>query len=864
MSLFVLREGYQVVTTSAGGRIVHLRTGDSRDLSPEEVQLFARATAGGVDAKDPKLRSLVRKFASLGLLVTSSAPPAASGSSTAVAAATPPSSGAPPAVSTATTSTADVSSKLSPPSIGSVAAATAASATGPWALTPPASKGQQPEPTRPPAVAPPKPKPEDIVRLFRADLKVSRRTSSALFDLTDPITGKSFPLYDFEVSLTRMLDGRRRYSDVLEAGQRLGIPVNLESLLQFIRQLEIYGFLAPPGLQLSDARKSMRAPRQKWDESIRALFQSGLRMHRQGRYAEAANYFEAMLEQDKQNAEALDMLEQVRQRLSIGAGPGKEVVPLRADPAQVSFEELLLDDDVTLLPEGSELSGPAPSRATERMPSPAPPLARPLPEASRPPETAASPAQPEMAGLSETTGLVETTAPAATPTAQPETLVRPETMSAPQTTIWSDTDRADIAARSDTIVRPDTIARADPAARPDAMAEPETTERAEGAGLSETTLRLETGTRPEATALPETTLLPDSATLRGASFESIPYPVVRDHRVRSAERARTGPEPRRTRWVLLGIVTAIAAASVAAWYFLSLGFDVTPDATHVRVSKKRSAPKKLGAPSSALASPLPDGGNVVVLAASVHSDLAASDAAAAARPDAGPAQEAKVSFAAGATADAGQSSASAKADAGQLLARGEPEPTPVAPVVAVGSADASVARPAIGRGLEGADARQMTLGWVTTKIENRGRVTMGELLAPADGNVSWKASPQQRVRRGEIVGSLQPHGDGEELLLKAPKDGLFMPKPRDKTEVKKDEQLAAIVYHEAYLQASVADASPEPGWPCEVFQQGSGTKASCKIITVVKRGAKHFVTATTEPTWFDTADDARLRVSAPR
>src|SRR5260370_1427443 len=70
MSLFVLREGYQVLTTSAGGRIVHLRTGDALDLSPEEVQLFARATAGGVDAKDPKLRSLVRKFASLGLLVS--------------------------------------------------------------------------------------------------------------------------------------------------------------------------------------------------------------------------------------------------------------------------------------------------------------------------------------------------------------------------------------------------------------------------------------------------------------------------------------------------------------------------------------------------------------------------------------------------------------------------------------------------------------------------------------------------------------------------------------------------------------------------------------------------------------------------
>ena len=59
MSLFVLRDGYRIVTTPSGARVVHVRTGGSIELSSEEVLLFARATAGGVDSKDPQLRSVI-------------------------------------------------------------------------------------------------------------------------------------------------------------------------------------------------------------------------------------------------------------------------------------------------------------------------------------------------------------------------------------------------------------------------------------------------------------------------------------------------------------------------------------------------------------------------------------------------------------------------------------------------------------------------------------------------------------------------------------------------------------------------------------------------------------------------------------
>jgi hypothetical protein len=141
---------------------------------------------------------------------------------------------------------------------------------------------------------------------------------------------------------------------------------------------------------------------------------------------------------------------------------------------------------------------------------------------------------------------------------------------------------------------------------------------------------------------------------------------------------------------------------------------------------------------------------------------------------------------------------------------------------------------------------------------------MGEVIAPSDGIVSWNASANQRVRRGEAIGSLQDTSASGERSLVAPKDGLFIPKVRNGSAVVAGEKLAAIVYHEAYLQAYVANAQPEPSWSCEVYHASSSDRASCKIVEVIKRGSRSFVTATTEPIWFDSADDARVRVCPPR
>jgi hypothetical protein len=334
MSLFVLREGYRVNATSAGARVVHHSTGKTVDLAPEELQVFARATAGGIDARDPQVRAVIRKFVQLGILVSAreneqAARQASSAAQREVAKSVGSTSGVRYRlrVRPSNEKRADVPSPKAPPSVAS----------------PPEAPPSETPPSESPAA---KPSPEDAVRLFRRDLSIARRPSSSLFDVTDPVSGKTFPLYDFEASIARMLDGRRRYSEIVEAGQRLGIPINFASLVLFLRQLEVYGFLAASGSHLEESRDaSVWAPSRGWDEALRALFQSGLKMHRHGRYAEAANYFEAMLQQDPQNPEAAEMLEQARQRMSNPVLDEEQESAQESDPSQVSLSELVLDDN---------------------------------------------------------------------------------------------------------------------------------------------------------------------------------------------------------------------------------------------------------------------------------------------------------------------------------------------------------------------------------------------------------------------------------------------------------------------------------------------------------------------------------------
>ncbi len=291
MALFVLREGFRVVSTPNGGRVVHQRTGDSLDLSPSEVQLLARAEAGGVDPEEPGLKSMARKLAGLGLLVRARPKEA---------------------VGQPMPEAAEIAIDFD------FAPADEPSAPPPWLEA------------------------DDLVPAFRADLQ-SAMAENGLFNVSDPASGKTFQLYDFEISLARMLDGQRRAREVVEAGQRLGIPVSYQSLGQFVRQLERYGFVRPPGEpQPERAEGTTFPPREKWDDSVRQLYQGGLKHFRESRYAEAESYFQAMLEQEPGSREAEQMLAQARAQLAAAPAKAASATAALADPSDEQTEAAAL------------------------------------------------------------------------------------------------------------------------------------------------------------------------------------------------------------------------------------------------------------------------------------------------------------------------------------------------------------------------------------------------------------------------------------------------------------------------------------------------------------------------------------------
>ena len=354
MALFTLRTGYRVETTPTGGRVVHVRTGDALELNFVEVQLLARAAAGGLAGEDPAFRPVIRKLTSLGLLEKVASgedmkvppPPGAKYTSglwilpgkdpLAGIKDPPPAEGEPRRVSVdpdppvlelissempvtmlseslapnepepepaqpSKGSDAEVSFEMLPPSPEDEPVAEADQVT----LPAPDVKEPQTEPA--PAGPPPPPNPDEPVPTFRADLKLTSH-AGGLYDVTDTARGKTFSFYDFELSIARMLNGRRSYKEVVVAANRLGIPVNLESLGQFVRQVERYGFVAPKGTKLEVAPEdSIWGKREKWDEGVRTLFQSGLRLTRHARYREAAPYFEAILQNDPENPEPLEV-----------------------------------------------------------------------------------------------------------------------------------------------------------------------------------------------------------------------------------------------------------------------------------------------------------------------------------------------------------------------------------------------------------------------------------------------------------------------------------------------------------------------------------------------------------------------------
>lgn len=158
--------------------------------------------------------------------------------------------------------------------------------------------------------------PSDLVPSLRPDLKIAKsEKSKGLLEVTDPVRGQTFSLYDFEVSIARMLNGKRTAAQIIDAAAKIGIPVTLESLRKFLRQLRAYHFLMERPAEPVNLAGGTWSPRSQWKPEVRELFQSALRKFRAGKAEEATDYIVALLQIDPDNGEARELQQRINLKL---------------------------------------------------------------------------------------------------------------------------------------------------------------------------------------------------------------------------------------------------------------------------------------------------------------------------------------------------------------------------------------------------------------------------------------------------------------------------------------------------------------------------------------------------------------------
>ncbi|MBL8957325.1 MAG: HlyD family efflux transporter periplasmic adaptor subunit [Myxococcaceae bacterium] len=126
--------------------------------------------------------------------------------------------------------------------------------------------------------------PNDLVPKLRGDVVFSRRptgTGAEVIHIRPIGHGESTRLHGFELSLARLLDGRRTAEDVVGRANRIGLPLSLSALDAFIRHLQGHGLLARSAGEASSP-VSPWSLRDEWDEGVRMQFQAALKALRRG------------------------------------------------------------------------------------------------------------------------------------------------------------------------------------------------------------------------------------------------------------------------------------------------------------------------------------------------------------------------------------------------------------------------------------------------------------------------------------------------------------------------------------------------------------------------------------------------------
>ncbi|MCC6332782.1 MAG: hypothetical protein IT380_02195, partial [Myxococcales bacterium] len=226
---------------------------------------------------------------------------------------------------------------------------------------------------------------DDAAPALRGDLLIEKPAGTkGVLQVTDPLKNRSFTLYDFEVSIARLLDGKRTAGQVIDAAARIGIPVTLESLRKFVRQLRGYRFIDERRLtgEVPVAAVAPPAPApasDAWTPELRELFESAQRLWRQGKPDHALEYLGALLDVST----ALEEPRELKARIEAERA-GEVLVDLNFDSLHGTPNPLFDARSApapAAAPESAEppwLSAASPPGAA-RLPGASPPRAAPVP-----------------------------------------------------------------------------------------------------------------------------------------------------------------------------------------------------------------------------------------------------------------------------------------------------------------------------------------------------------------------------------------------------------------------------------------------------------------------------------------------------
>jgi hypothetical protein len=158
--------------------------------------------------------------------------------------------------------------------------------------------------------------PNDVLPPMREDLVVvgtPHPTTGDLISVQDPVSKKTVRFRGFELSLARLLDGKRTAVDVMHAARGLGMPISLASLQNFAARLDSIGFLAKPGTA-SPNHKTTWKPRPLWSPDVREQFRSALKDAREDRLDQARGYLDQVLKADPTVTDALELVAWIDKR----------------------------------------------------------------------------------------------------------------------------------------------------------------------------------------------------------------------------------------------------------------------------------------------------------------------------------------------------------------------------------------------------------------------------------------------------------------------------------------------------------------------------------------------------------------------